>query len=172
MPNDLTLDDLKNALGNQCDHDRGRLVLQDIISQVLAGFKGKKITKRVATKAKAALPDGAIVHYSREYGRTELVVWGCSGIEYKDRVGFMICYDPTTAAYDPDTFDDLNPRYGEAARERISLRQALLDSPCRELTQVCTAVRDRNAAQAALDLALSSLESDRFCVEAMIQWKG
>ena len=62
--------------------------LWKLVESNLKNFEGKKITKRIETALKAALPEYS-VHYSTDHGMHKISIWG-NGLDYGRRLTYYL----------------------------------------------------------------------------------
>ena len=122
------------AVSEQYDRESDGIALHNTVMEILETMDGKKITKRIETAVKKALPDHT-VFYNNDYGMFHLAIWG-NGIEYNDRENMCLGYadsnreDVQNGIIDSKMFhSDYDCCRGVAAQERNARREDIIDNP-------------------------------------------
>lgn len=121
--------ELRDYCGDAMEREKRDNWLHTLIGDILsAKYQGKKLTARLATQVKAALPqewqEKAIVHYGDDYGLCQLSIWAIPGAENYDKrkVFFLAHKGPKSDCFDIATFKENDCCHGEAAVKRNAKR--------------------------------------------------
>lgn len=154
-----TTETIRKTIEDNIKREQRGTAIFDVMVETFKPFEGKPITKRLATALEKAMPNHTI-YYEKEFGMFHIRIWG-NGIEYKDRLSFLIGYDSnpyyTEGKYETGNASNCGTGfrahsccYGEAAKDRIKQAKAFLNNgPAME--KLYSTIRDYIAAKTALD---------------------
>lgn len=143
-------------LADELDRLRETATIAGVVVATLAGYDGKKVTRRVESAVRVALP-GYSVHYSAENGFFRLYVWSgaqTSRVQYNGRLVFTLAYTSVT------TQRDSTYRHAERAAEMfgfsryaatIAKGESLLADLAEPVARLNAAELARAAARAPFD---------------------
>jgi len=136
---------LAEVITVQISREQSDIDLHDKLAEILKGFEGKKLTKRVANKLKEQLPETAIVNWSTEFKWCKIYVWNFAHWKFDNRADLLIAYENEKESYDPNVFAHNDACRAEPAHKRQGARMALLNNPAR-LQELCDIINRFNAA--------------------------
>jgi len=96
---------------------RARAAILVILHEVLTGFEGKAINKRIATALQKKLGAAYSVYWKTEYSWASVEVWNPEvGLDWSNRLSVMIAYDSDRGAAGDGKFnyDYWVAKYGDA----------------------------------------------------------
>ena len=158
-----TKEKIKAIMQADIDREQIGIDIYNVILGCVRKMEGQKITKRIATAVKEALPDYT-VYYQHEYGMYNLLIWGKT-ITYEKRMSLLLGYDESNCCDKPNTlragkreeshsgFAYYSTCYGEAAEERNKKRRAIIasDKKLEKIASIVDTLKKSHAAFWALD---------------------
>ncbi len=137
---------------------RAKAAVHAVVLEVLKGWQGKQINKRMATAVEKALGADYSVYWRTEYSWTSIRVWNKTTIPYNEYYDVMIAYD--SDAYPNGErrfdFDYWLGKYGNAyGMQNLNANADKSEAALRFLDQRVNAY---NAAMAAAENAYAEME--------------
>jgi hypothetical protein len=158
---------LSTALEEAIEQENWAIAAHDALASVLAGWKGKKLNRRVLTQFQdkfmpdIAAREKAVFYWRDDYGMLNVELWGIGPwTDHGKRLSMSVAYhsQPTeprlvgafVGNYDPASFEYADNCHGNAAKERNVQRKSLL-SDTELLDRLASLVEQANTALEAIE---------------------